>query len=299
MQARATADMTAVGGGTERMNDPTDSHARFVARGRLVLLLIAALLAIQGVRSVLPPDADARFLLTFSFVPASFTRLFDPTGVALRAGQLVRQDMATPDDIVLLLGLGGLRWWTPLTYALLHGGWTHVLVNSVWLAAFGSAVARRFGGVRFLLFFAVTAVGGVFVHYAVHARDFAPLVGASAAVSGAMAAAARFAFAPGAPLGPGAHRGTLAAYQGPPLRLRYLFHDPRVATFLLAWCAANLIFGIFVTPGGLGGASIAWEAHIGGFLTGLLLFDAFDPSRSGSGWSARPVASLSGDVGQQ
>ncbi len=254
-----------------------DAQARFDARGRLVLGLVLVLVAIQALRSALSPENDVQLLLTFAFVPAGFARLFDPAGVAESAAGLVRRDAFSVEDVILLLGPNGFRWWTPFTYALLHGGWTHVVVNSVWLAAFGSAVARRFGGTRFLLFFAVTALGGVVAHSAVHFFEFSPLVGASAAISGAMAAAARFAFAPGAPLGPWARRGVLAAYQGPSLPLRYIFRDPRVVAFLAMWFAVNLLFGVFATPFGLSDVSIAWEAHIGGFLTGLLLFRLFDP----------------------
>ena len=72
-----------------------------------------------------------------------------------------------------------------LTYALLHGSWAHVLVNSIWLVAFGPPIARRFGSVRFLLFFAMTAVAGALAHWAANPMDFSPLIGASAADFGA------------------------------------------------------------------------------------------------------------------
>ena len=253
------------------------AQARFNARGRVVLILVVVLIGIQALRSALPTDDDVRLLLNFAFVPAGFARLFDPAGIAASATALIRRDAASTGDVILLLGPNGFRWWTLLTYAFLHGSWTHVLVNGVWLAAFGSAVARRFGGPRFLLFFAVTAVGGALAHSLMHFRDFSPLVGASAAISGAMAASARFAFAPGSPLGPWARRGVLAAYQGPSLPLRFILRDARVVAFLGIWFAVNILFGVLSTPLGLSDAAIAWEAHIGGFLTGLLLFRLFDP----------------------
>jgi membrane associated rhomboid family serine protease len=260
------------------MSDIAIAQRRFSGRGRLVFVLIAVLIAIEGLRHWLSPETEGQLIVTFAFVPASFARLFDPAGVMKAAGAMVSSGVATPDDVASLLAPGHLRWWTPVTYAFLHGSWTHVLVNSVWLAAFGSAVARRFGAPRFLLFFAVTAIGGVVAHCLVHFRDLAPLVGASAAISGAMAAAVRFAFAPGAPLGPSASRGGLDAYLGPALPLAQVFRDRRAVTFLVAWFAANLLFGL-VTPIDLADTTIAWEAHIGGFLTGLFLFPLFDPIR--------------------
>ena len=99
------------------------------------------------------------------------------------------------------LGVGRLPWWTFVTYALLHANWTHLAVNGVTLAAFGSPLARRFGAARFLAFLALTAVAGAAAHFAIHPFDLGPVVGASAAISGTMAASARFAFARDAEFG--------------------------------------------------------------------------------------------------
>ena len=54
----------------------------------------------------------------------------------------------------------GADIWTFVTYAFIHGDWTHLGLNGVWLLAFGTPVARRFGMARFLAFFAVTAAAG-------------------------------------------------------------------------------------------------------------------------------------------
>ena len=52
-----------------------------------------------------------------------------------------------------------------LTYALLHGSWTHLVVNSVWMLAFGAPVARRFGTTRFFALLAFTAFTGALFHF--------------------------------------------------------------------------------------------------------------------------------------
>jgi membrane associated rhomboid family serine protease len=49
--------------------------------------------------------------------------------------------------------------------------------------------------------------------------------------------------------------------------------------FLGLWFATNLLFGVAAVPLGIVDTSIAWEAHIGGFLVGLLLFPLLDPGR--------------------
>ena len=106
---------------------------------------------------------------------------------------------------VLASGLlpGGLaaNIWSFVTYAFLHGGTAHLVFNMVWMAIFGSAVARRFGTIRFLLLSAACAAGGAAVHLFTHSGESVPMVGASAAISGQMAAALRFVFELGGPLG--------------------------------------------------------------------------------------------------
>jgi len=66
------------------------------------------------------------------------------------------------------------------------------------------------------------------------------------------------------------------------LPLRDVLRDQRVLTFILFWFLSNLIFGVGAQPLGLSDGSIAWQAHVGGFLAGLLLFSAFDPKGSDS-----------------
>jgi membrane associated rhomboid family serine protease len=103
------------------------------------------------------------------------------------------------------------------------------------------------------------------------------MVGASAAISGAMAAAMRFAFQRGGPLGP--FRGTdEGAYRVPATPLSVMLRDPRLIVFLIVWFGVNLLFGLgFVSLAGEDDMPIAWEAHIGGFLAGLVSFVLFDP----------------------
>ena len=90
--------------------------------------------------------------------------------------------------------------WSFFTYALLHADWMHFGFNAVWLLAFASPVARRFGAARFLMFFAVTVAAGALAYLLAHAGALAPMIGASAGISGMMGAAARFAFEPGGSL---------------------------------------------------------------------------------------------------
>ena len=145
----------------------------------------------------------------------------------------------------------------------------------LWLLPFGSALARRFGAVRFFLFLAVTAAAGALAHLVTHEHAVAPMIGASASVSGAMAAAIRFAFVRGSFLS--FSRGCRYRRKVPALPLSRALRDGRVLGFLAVWFGVNIIFGVGAIGVDGESTSVAWQAHIGGFLAGLLLFALFDP----------------------
>ena len=221
---------------------------------RVVSILILVMVAIHLVRVyALTPQAQTIVLLTFAFLPVRYSG--DPVAQYLPGG--IWADL-----------------WSPLTYAFLHGDGWHLLFNMLWLAVFGSAVARRFGAPRFLTLSIAATLGGAAAHLFAYPGDDVPVVGASAAISGHMAAASRFMFEPGGPLSrmrlPGAQ-----AYQRPARPLLRTLTAPSVATFLFVWFALNILIGLWSQP--LIGASIAWQAHIGGFLIGLILFPILDP----------------------
>jgi membrane associated rhomboid family serine protease len=109
-----------------------------------------------------------------------------------------------------------------------------------------------------------------------HEHAIAPMIGASASVSGTMAAAVRFAFVRGSFLS--FSRGDAdAAAKVPALSLSRALRNRRVLAFLGVWFGVNILFGVGSIAIGMDGASVAWQAHIGGFLAGLMLFSLFDP----------------------
>ena len=227
----------------------------------VVLALLALLVAIHAVRVYWLPEADDdRLIALLAFVPGRITLHLDPSGMG---DALARLGVANGELEVAQFFLGGgeMQPWTIFSYSLLHADWTHVGVNSIWLAAFGAPVARRFG--------------------TTHAYDLAPVVGASAAISGAMGAAVRFVFHPDAPLGSSdgfRHRDDSRAYQLPPIALQDVWRDRRVVLFVAIWFVVNLAFGLVAGPLHITEGVVAWEAHVGGFLGGLLLFGLFDPT---------------------
>ena len=249
----------------------------------VILWLIVAMGAIHAFRlHLLSNEEDLELLRAFAFVPARLTTLFDANGVAAHLRTIALRGGDEIEIAGFFFGDGSFQFWTPLSYAFLHADWSHFGLNSIWFAAFGAPVARRFGSWRFMSLFIVTALAGAATHYAFHLYDATPMIGASAAVSGAMGAALRFVFQPGAPLGRALalRPDEPLAYQLPALPLRYVLREKRVLTFIIFWFLSNLIFGVGAQPLGLSEGSVAWQAHVGGFLAGLLLFSLFDPKRS-------------------
>ena len=217
-----------------------------------VAWIAVALLAVHGARVfLLGDDLNLAILLRFAFIPLA---------------------IAEPETLAGLVPTGITRVATFLTYAFLHADWSHVLLNTVWLAAFGAPVARRFGARRFLGFAAIGAIAGAAVHFAIAPDSPVPLVGASAAVSALMAGAARFVFS-----GPGWIVSAGEAVRRPALDLGALMGNRRVLAFLGVWFGLNLLFGLTSVGTAIASGAIAWEAHIGGFLAGLFLFRVFDP----------------------
>lgn len=226
----------------------------------IVVAVLAVLACIHAVRAYgFTDEQDMEFLLTFAFIPARYD-----TSIVLGG---------------VLPGGFGAQLWTFVSYALIHADWTHYGVNAVWLLPFGSAVARRFGPWRFLAFFAATAAAGAALHLVTHAGEQVPVIGASAAISGTMAAAMRFAFQRGGPLS-FRRSGEAIEYHVPAIPLSGVLRDPRVLAFLAVWFGINILFGVgsLAMPGVGPDQVVAWQAHMGGFLAGLLLFSWFDPA---------------------
>lgn len=199
-----------------------------------VIWLIAALVAAHIARVAAPAPWPDTILSDYAFVPARYGA-GDLSGFAL-----------------------GL-----LTHMFLHFDWTHLGVNCLWLLAFGPIVARRYGPVRFLLFFALCGIAGALAFAAMDWNADIALIGASGAISGLMAAGIRLY-----PWQvPTSRRGGAAILSRP------------ILIFTGTWLVANSLLGL--TGVGVDGhwQPVAWQAHLGGYFCGLLLAGWFDPGR--------------------
>ncbi|MBO0765767.1 MAG: rhomboid family intramembrane serine protease [Hyphomicrobiaceae bacterium] len=213
----------------------------------VVVAVIGALVTVQLARAVLSDAADERLVEMLAFIPE---RLGDAGG-ALPGGRVAALTQF-------------------FTHVFVHGDWVHLGINCAWLVAFGPPVARRIGTARFLAFFLACGIGGA-VFFLIF--NSAPMVGASGAISGLMGATLRFLFVPLLDHDAEALAGTRRPHLS---SLSASFTDRRILIAIATWTLINVLVAL-AAPTLFEGRNIAWEAHLGGFFTGLLTFGLFDP----------------------
>ncbi len=149
-----------------------------------------------------------------------------------------------------------------ITSMFLHGGWLHLIGNMWFLWVFGSHIEDAMGSGRFLVFYLISGVASAAVQVATSLGSPVPTIGASGAIAGVMGA-------------------FLILY--PRVRVVTLIfivffvttYDLPAAFMLIYWFALQLLSGLGSLSSVAMAQSIAWFAHVGGFLVGILLIRLF------------------------
>lgn len=131
-----------------------------------------------------------------------------------------------------------------LGHVFFHYGVLHLLMNGLAFMQVAPFLARRVGDVRFLALFFASALGGALMFVAIHPASQVGMVGASGAICGLF----------------GAY--FLAVRPTP----RAAFADPQIRSAMLGFVGVNVVLMAFLP------LPIAWEAHLGGFVAGVLLY---------------------------
>lgn len=167
--------------------------------------------------------------------------------------------LAAPDPAQIL---------TLFTSMFLHGGWAHLFSNMLALYIFGDNVEDRMGSGRYLAFYLICGLAAAFTHIVFNPTSQVPTIGASGAISGVLGA--YFV------LFPTARVITLI----PILFLPWFVEIPAIV-YLGVWFISQLFNGTLAIVAGVqefGG--VAWWAHAGGFLAGVILVGLFARRRS-------------------
>lgn len=161
-------------------------------------------------------------------------------------------------------------WVTIFTSMFLHGGWFHI-INNMWvLFIFGDNVEARMGGIRYLIFYFLSGVAAVFLQTYILPSSNVPMIGASGAVAGVLGAYLI--------LFPHSRIASLV-----PILFIFTIIEIPAVIFLLFWFASQLYSGLFAIQGS-SGSGIAWWAHVGGFLFGIIMVFFFRTRTTYRSW---------------
>lgn len=212
----------------------TDTAPR-AARPVVVLMLIAANTFVFLFTISLPQGALNALLAHYALIPVRYTY----------------------PDLARAAGLDPNDYWPLVTNAFLHGGWLHIIFNMWFLWIFGPAMEARFGRAWFLLLYLGGALAASAVQIATHPNSTEPVLGASGAIAGVIAAYAV--------IYPTERVITIV-----PILFIPLFVPVPAILFALLWFGLQVWQGTseFARPGMASG--IAWWAHVGGFAFGAL-----------------------------
>ena len=197
-------------------------------------LLIAANIAVF-VREVTLGSAASAFVARYAMVPARVTN-------------------SRLSDLFMITARGPL--WPPLTLAtslFVHGGLAHIAGNMLYLFIFGPAVEERTGPSRYLIFYFLAGFASDAATILMAPASPVPVIGASGAIAGVLGA--YFVFYP---------RGRILSFLPP------LFVSIPAVLFLIVWFSVQLYSGITSGASDTLFGGIAWWAHVGGFLFGVM-----------------------------
>lgn len=190
----------------------------------------------------------AHSICLYGLIPGELLHLI-PRGTTIALSDQVR---------CVLDGTGTLL--TPLTSMFMHGGWFHIIGNLWFLWVFGDNVEDAMGALRFLLFYLLCGLVAAATQVITAPSSAVPMVGASGAIGGVMGGYVR--------LYPRAHIHTLVF-------LGFFITRISVPAFAMLgyWFLLQLMGGLPALAGTEGG--VAFWAHVGGFLAGLILVGPF------------------------
>lgn len=197
--------------------------------------------------------AGQEFTLSFGLIPATFTNL--PRGEITSAFTQYLSDAT--NSRIFLDATPNSPYLTVFTSMFMHGGIAHIFGNMLFLWIFGDNVEGALGHMKFAIFYILCGIGAAAGQIFIDVNSMVPMIGASGAIAGVLAAyMLRY---------PRARIHTFVF-------LVIIFTTIKIPAFIVIgiWFATQVLSGI----GALGvdtSGGVAWFAHIGGFITGVLL----------------------------
>ena len=192
-------------------------------------------------------------IFLYSYLTANYTDLF-----IIRYGLIPANVFSSFEDASL-----ADRVYPFFTSMFLHGGWLHLIGNMLFLYIFGDNVEGRMGHFRYLAFYIVCGLIAALFQFVTNIHSVIPMVGASGAISGVLGAYMTFY--------PRSRILTLV----PVFFFIQFIHIP-AAVFIFIWFIIQFLSGLGTLSAPKETGGVAFWAHIGGFVAGLLLARFFD-----------------------
>lgn len=224
-------------------DDNSDRRTQPLVNYTIIFINIVVFVLLQGIGS------NDAFTYAFSLVPKEIT-----TGVDLAGTQIIQDSLGhvgqlrlepTPISVYI----------TFLTSMFMHGSVSHIFGNMLFLWVFGDNIENRIGHIRYALFYVICGLAAAIGQIVMNTNSIIPMLGASGAISGVLG-------------------GYLLLY--PKRRVRAIVFnfltDVPAYVALGIWIVYQIIAG-YLTPPGTGG--VAYAAHLGGFVAGLVLIKIF------------------------
>jgi membrane associated rhomboid family serine protease len=158
-----------------------------------------------------------------------------------------------------------LHYISILTSMFLHGGWLHLIGNMWFLWIYGDNVEDVLGHGKYAVFYLACGIAAAVVHVALNADSRVPTIGASGAIAGVMGAyVVKF---------PHSRIVTLV-----PIFIFFTIFEVPAVVMLLYWFALQIFSGVgSIGYSNVGKGGVAWFAHVGGFMAGMLLIHIMGP----------------------
>ena len=216
----------------------------------ILIAMLATWILIQG--AGFDQQAMAASVCNLGMVPGEITHMA-PIGQAVPLGR----------GMACVVDRDPINIWTPLISMFLHGGWGHILGNALFFWVFGNNIEDSLGHFRFLVFYLVCGLAAAAAHILAQPASPLPTVGASGAISGILGA-------------------YLVLYPRVRVRMLFLFFVIPVRAWLVLiwWFFWQVVAALpeLKNGGDLSGGVAVW-AHVGGFLTGVVLVKVFENRR--------------------
>lgn len=223
----------------------------------LTVLIIVANVAVTVLMATQGDERGAQIVYRYGFIPKRVTELRTGKPVVVRPIEIDRRGKQVEGQPIQLSGKAADVYLTFFTAMFLHGGWIHLAMNMWMLWIFGNNVEDRLGSFMYLCFYLLGGIAGTICQWMADPQSTMPMIGASGAVAAVLG-------------------GYAITYPKAMVKTMIIvglifFVDLPALVVLSIWFLLQMAAGLNIMRDLMGGEQVAFWAHIGGFVAGVIL----------------------------